>query len=77
MSPERYLVGDSQGEAAFLATVANAVRSDPEIELLEEKGDPGSPTLLVASMSPERAEALRQQHGARLIVEPDAPVQLS
>lgn len=77
MGRERYLVGDAQREPEFLATIANTLRGEPEIELLEEQGEPGSPTLLVASMSRERAEALRQQHGSRLIVEPDAPLQMS
>lgn len=77
MSSERYLVGDSQGEPAFLAGIAGALRAEAEVELLEEKGEPGAPSVLVASMPPDRAEALRQRYGSRLIIEPDAPLSLS
>ena len=77
MSTERYLVGDTQGEPGFLTEVAAALRADPDVQGLEEKGAPGAPSVLVAAMSADRAEALRQRYGPRLVVEPDAPLTLS
>lgn len=74
MASERYLVGDSQGDPKFLAVVADGLRQDSDVELLEARGDPSTPTLLIVSMSPKRADALHQQHGPRLIVEADAPL---
>ena len=73
----RYLVSATDGVAAlqsFLASLA----SEPDIELLDVLGPPGSPHTAVIRTSGATARALTQRFDAthQLTIEPDQPLSL-
>jgi hypothetical protein len=69
---EQYLIGSVP--AASLAAVADVLRADPDVEVVKLQGSAERPEMIVARMSPQRAERLKQEFGGGLTVEPDAPL---
>ncbi|MDP4504127.1 hypothetical protein [Nonomuraea turcica] len=68
-----YMIG---GEPAVLADLARALGGDAEVTVRRIVGPPERPTLIAVDMPAARAEALQKQHGSRLTIEPDLPVEL-
>ncbi len=79
MARGRYIIGtvtsgSGRSDPGLLARVTETVRVDPQSELLEVQGSSEVPTLLVVSMTSERADELRREFGDHLLVERDAPI---
>jgi hypothetical protein len=70
----RFMVAASGPD--FLQQIAEIVRIDPEIELLDVKGPAADPRAMLVNMTNARAEQLKKQFGADILVEPDAPLEL-
>ena len=68
-----------------MTTLAQAFDADPEIALEGAVGGTlqgaivgtETPSALVAEMTPERADAVREEYAGQLVVEPDAPLEPS
>ena len=73
-SRRRYLV--SAANPGALAVVANGLRADPSVQLLDALGPQDAPHTLVVNMSDAQAEELRQRYaGSKDIhIERDQPL---
>jgi hypothetical protein len=69
---EQYMIANAPSTS--LGAVAEVLRKDPDVEVVRLQGPPERPELIVARMSPQRADKLKQEFGGRLTVEPDAPL---
>ena len=67
-------VGSGAGSAISLADIVKILEADSQAEVMEIQGPPNDPSLLVASLTPERAQQLQEQYQGKLIVELDAPL---
>ena len=67
----------SSGQGVDMRSLAEALRTDPEIQSVTVRGLPEKPTVLVVAMSPQRADRLREEHSGELIVEPDRKLRIT
>ncbi len=62
------------GPTDLLGALVGAFVADPDIELVSVSGPRRQPDLLVARITPDRADLLRRALGGQLLVEADAPL---
>ncbi len=78
---QRYLIGYARTrggiESQSPAPLAETLQEDPDIAVVETQGRDGQQSLFVVEMTPDRAERLQREFGGGLIVEKDAPLELS
>lgn len=77
---QRYMIGSVEsgtGSTVSLSEILVMLEADPQAEVVGIQGPPDDPSLLVVSLTPESAQQLQEQYQDKIIVEPDAPLQLS
>lgn len=69
---QRYMIGTEKGSTVSLSEIRNILNADEQAEVIGVKGQPDNPSLLLVSLTPERAKLLGEQYPGQLIIEVDA-----
>jgi hypothetical protein len=68
----RYLIGSVDDD--LLRNLTRRFEGDNGVALHRVLGPPEAPRTLVVETTPERADGLRAEYGARVVIEPDDPL---
>ena len=71
---QQYIVGPTTEATVPFTEVVDALHVDPQVEIVEVQGSQESPSLVVASLTPENAQQLRDKYQGQIIVEENAPL---
>ena len=76
---QQYMIGSTESGTASsesLSEILQTLKADSQTEVLKVVQEPGGkPSLLVALLTPERAQQLQKQYQGKVLVERDAPLQ--
>jgi homoaconitase/3-isopropylmalate dehydratase large subunit len=75
MPVQRYLIGSGTGASASdVSEVAEVLKRDRNVKVIKMLGPESSPNIVVAEMTPQKADKLKKRFAGRFIIEPDAPL---